>query len=241
MRNLLSTTLVLLAALILCAPGLALEKTAAVAPVDLADRDWAAGTTCSISYYNICTGWIWLWSGWSAGDVVGMVLEPCCPPDNDTFLVGTDMYAWSSTPSGYGFTGTVGIWDAPGGCPTALLAAQPLLPVSGLNTLFWGVPVTGTHVLAYEHGISAFPDPTIWVSDHPAAGPTGPAACGFCYPTTRVAHSFYFGTVASPLCPGSTLNDGVCDSEWYGWFAAYACEPVSVDPSSWGSIKNLYR
>jgi len=52
--------------------GSALEKTSA--RLDGSDRDiWRAGTvTCSIVYYNTCTGWIWVWSGWSPTDRFGV-------------------------------------------------------------------------------------------------------------------------------------------------------------------------
>ena len=46
------------------APADALEKRPARAP----DRDaWTESSTVTIGYYNICTGWVWVWSGWSAG------------------------------------------------------------------------------------------------------------------------------------------------------------------------------
>ncbi|MBZ0267963.1 hypothetical protein K8I85_07395, partial [bacterium] len=84
------------------------------------------------------------------------------------------------------------------------------------------------------------PRPAAFPTDHPAAGPTGPQACDLCYPSTRTIHTFRFGNADSPLCPGSPLNDGVCDAEALYWSAQFSCA-ISVEPTSWGSLKNLYR
>jgi len=82
-------------------------------------------------------------------------------------------------------------------------------------------------------------NPASIATDHPAAGPTGPAACGACYPTTRVSHSFYWGNAASPLCPGSALNDGVCDAEFLIEIVATCTDYIL--PESWAAVKQLYR
>ena len=68
----------------------------------------------------------------------------------------------------------------------------------------------------------------------------GAASCGRSSPpSTRTIHSFYYGVPTSILCPGSTLNDGVCDSEFL-WDATF-CATTAVQPTSWGSVKALYR
>jgi hypothetical protein len=54
-----------------------------------------------------------------------------------------------------------------------------------------------------------------------------------------VNHSFAYGTAASPVCPGSTFFDGVCDAQLI-WRADTACIDA-VEPSTWGQIKGLYR
>jgi hypothetical protein len=228
--------------LLVAAPVFALERThAALGDRALAD-DWAAGTTCSVSYYNTCTGWIWIWSGWSATDVVGQVFEPCCK--GGTMLAATTVYAWTGAPAGtvYGFTGTITVSAADGsGCPNGVLAQQVFLPSSGANNQLWNLPVAGSVVLTIDHpSPNGFPIPTAWVSDHPAAGPTGPAACGFCFPSTRPIHSYYYGNATTALCPGSSLDDGVCNAEWALWAASFLCT-VNVEPETWAGVKNLYR
>jgi hypothetical protein len=148
---------------------------------------------------------------------------------------------------GYGFTGIMYVHAADvAECPMGVpLASQPWLPYSGWNRLQWfqlEVPCTG-FVLAADLGPSPNPPwpwrPIVLGSDHPAAGPTGPQACGLCYPMSRVTHSYYYGTATSPLCPGMRLNDGVCDVELL-WQATLQC-PVGIEATSWGRIKSQYR
>jgi hypothetical protein len=240
MRKFFMTAFVLTAMLVLATSGLALEKSNAQINDARGNDGWAAGTTCSVSYYNTCTGWLWIWNGWSPTDIVGMTLDDCCGPGSVATLVATNLYCWSGAMSGYGFTGTVSVSSSAAGCPGGVLASQSLLPASGNNVNLWGLPGNSQLVVTYQHGNSAYPDPIAWPSDHPAAGPTGPAACGTCFPSTRTIHSFYYGNATTALCPGSSLNDGVCNAEWLLWAASYSCT-VSVDDASWGAVKNLYR
>jgi hypothetical protein len=230
----------------LSSPASALEKTLGRLTDDLGGwRSSMTSTNCLVTYYNTCNGWVWIWSGWAPADRIGVCFTSCCAPKGaavDTSYV----YFWSGAPAGYGFTGTIGLYavDAnccPGGTP---IASQPLLPVSQWNgvgfTPFVAVPAEFAVMFTFGAAASS---PIAITSDHPAQGPTGPVACGSgggsCYPATRATHSFYWGPAASPFCPGSALNDGVCDVEWL-WDASMHCV-VSVESSSWGAIKGLYR
>ncbi|GJM44451.1 MAG: hypothetical protein DHS20C21_12930 [Gemmatimonadota bacterium] len=241
MRKYFMTAFVLVAMLVFATSGLALEKTNAQLTDGRGADGWNAGTTCSVSYFNTCTGWLWVWSGWAGGDVLGMCYDPCCT--NGAQLDATGTYIWTGALPGYGFTGTIEVSTADANCcPDVQLAQQVFLPVSGLNVHAWGVPASGPVVLTMTlASATGAPSPVVVPSDHPAAGPTGPAAWGFCYPTPRTVHSFYYGnTNTGTICPGSALNDGVGTAEWLSWSAAFSC-PVSVEESSWGSVKNLYR
>ncbi|GJM44452.1 MAG: hypothetical protein DHS20C21_12940 [Gemmatimonadota bacterium] len=221
--------------------GFALEKNSQPIPTNREETDWRQGATCTTSYFNTCTGWLWTWSGWAAGDVLGMVYDPCCV--DSPVLTSTSTYVWTGASTGYGFTGTIEVSTADGaGCPTAQLAQQAFLPVSGPNVHVWNLAVTGPVVLSMTLASSmALPQPVVIASDHPAVGPTGPAAWGFCYPTTRVIHSYYYGNTGTTLlCPGSSLFDGVGTAEWLDWFATFECTSA-VEESSWAQIKGLYR
>jgi hypothetical protein len=243
-RALPASLLALQLALHASAPGAgALEKATSRLPNAGRDEGWRAATTCSISYYNVCTGWVWTWSGWSPGDRVGVVFDTCCP--GGRFLQSTGLYASVGAPSGYGFTGTIAVHDADAaGCPGgALSASQPFLPAAGWNAFGWNVTVPSRFAVVATHGPGA-QNPAAYPSDHPEAGPTGPAACGTCYPTGRAAHSFYYGTIASPLCPGVAVEDGLCAAELLA-DAITSCSVTSAGGSlsadSWARVKSLYR
>ncbi|GJM43897.1 MAG: hypothetical protein DHS20C21_07390 [Gemmatimonadota bacterium] len=234
-------TLICLPILWTALPALALEKAELPMTDDRGWGGWDAGTTCSVSYYNDCTGWLWVWDGWEDRDVLGITYDPCC---EGAVLEATSTYFWTGAHPGYGFTGTIEVSTADSdGCPMTLLAQTPFLPLSGATLHNWGVTVPGPVVVTITLG-NTRGDPSYRPgipSDHPAAGPTGPAACGFCYPTDRVTHSFYYGNNGTGRsCPGQPLFDGVCNAEWLMWSASFTC-PVSIEGSSWGAIKNLYR
>lgn len=240
MRKYFLTAFVLAAMLVFASSGLALEKSVVRMGDDTRTDDWNAGaTTCTVSYYNTCTGWVWVWSGWSPGDCVGVCFDNCCSP-NHGFLNASTMYVWTAAPSGYGFTGTISTHDADADCcPGPALEAQTFFPISGWNTYAWNTKISGDAVIVQACIGPTGGSPIVFPTDHPAAGPTGPQSCGFCYPSPRDNHSYYYGTAAAPLCPGSSLNDGVCSSELF-MDAALSCV-VSVEEESWGKVKNLFR
>jgi len=238
MRKKLITPLAIAASLGVATSAAALEKTAARMGEDSRPADWNAGTTCSVAYYNTCTGWVWVWSGFAPNEVYGVCFESCCVPGGGTLMTNWS-YVWTAAPAGYGFTGTIAVSNADANCcPTApALASQTFFPISGWNMYSWGVNVGPSFVVAATLGPGAA-SPIALASDHAAAGPTGPVACGTCYASPRPAHSFSYGTSGGP-CVASSLNDGTCACELL-WDAQLSCT-VSVEDSSWGTIKNLYR
>lgn len=230
--NLVKVVAVASVVVLFAAPAFALERTSASRD-DRAESERTASGTCNVIYSNVCTGWIWLWTAPNGfEDIVGVTMDPCCPA---AVLQSTTVFSWTGLPAGYGYTGEIRVHlsDA-NDCPADLLSVQPYLISSGFTTHLWGVPTVGQIVLVVDTAQG------IWVTDHPAAGPTGPPASGHCYATDRATHSFYYGTDASPLCPGSTLNDGIGDAEFLDWSASFNCT-VPVTPMAWGHIKDLYR
>jgi hypothetical protein len=218
------------------APSVALEKTAGVMPDDGRD-DWRMSETCDVVYYNYCTGWIWFWRGWIPGDVLGIHFTAC---STDPTLTTSWHHTIFGSPIGYGYTGTMEVYNADAsGCPTgAPLGAQPLCPVGGWNGLDWDVPIPEEFALCFTEGPTAG-NPNAWSTDHPAMGPTGPQACGYCYPVTRVSHSYYWGTRTSVVCPGQRFSDNICDAELI-WDVTLS-SPQEATPTSWALVKTLYR
>ncbi|GJM43899.1 MAG: hypothetical protein DHS20C21_07410 [Gemmatimonadota bacterium] len=228
------------AVLLTVLPSTALQRREVPTTADRDLDNWKAGATCSVSYFNTCTGWIWAWSGWANEDVVGIAYDPCC---DGAVLEATSTYVWSGACCvSWGFTGTIEVSTADSdGCPTTLLAQRSFFPASGLNVHTWNAPAVGPVALTITVASKYFANSMVLPSDHPAAGATGPAACGFCYPSDRETHSFYYGNNGTGRnCPGQPLFDGVCNAEWLDWSALFTC-PVGIEDSSWGTIKNLYR
>ncbi len=236
MRKFFLVSFVLSATLALAGAGFALEKTRVL---DTAENDgWTSGSTCSIIYYNRCTLWSWAWSGFGDGGRMGVCADNCCAPDAGV-VTATQIRIFTGAPSGYGFTGSVALANVDANCcPTTTLASQPHLPTGPFDVHFWSQAVPAQFAVVLT--MAGATNPATVGTDHPAAGPTGPQACGFCYPLNRANHSFAWGTAATPVCPGSTFNDGVCDAQ-LRWDIFLTCTPVSVEDSSWGSVKNLYR
>lgn len=235
------STLVLLA---LAAPGLALEKRAARLTDD--PDEWRSGGTstyCLTNYYNICTGWVWIWSGWTPGDRIGVCFDACCAEPLAAAVDTSYVYFSTGAPPGYGFTGTIDVFAVNADCcPVGSpLWTQPLLPVSGWNSVGLGnILVPPTFAVAFTFGPAAG-TPAGIATDHPEQGPTGPPACGTCYPSTRPTRSFWWGTTMSTVCPGLPLYDNLCSAEFL-WDVSMHCEaPVSLESTTWAAIKSLYR
>lgn len=234
--------LVLVAAV---APAFALEKQARAFDEDRSD-EWNAASSCLIRYYNICTGWLWTWGPWNDGDRLGMVVNSCLPPGINASLLQTGCLTYGGAPSGYGFTGTISIHNVDANdCPTgAAMYSQPFLPLNGQFVVHqWGAAPVGNRFVIMNtiSDALAISNPALFATDHPAAGATGPQACGQCYPATRTSHSFFFGNESAPLCPGTKFNDGTCDAEFLWEMSLFGENVISIDATSWGSIKALYR
>jgi hypothetical protein len=217
--------------------GMALERASRAMPDD---RDaWTRASTVALRYYNICTGWAWSWSDFAPNERVGVSFV--APLNVSGNLVATSLFAFSGAPSGYGYTGTVDVHLADTqGCPTTLLQSQPYLPTSTWSTHLWNVSIPQRFVVSIT--LPGTPEAASlynFTSDRPAAGPTGPIACGSCYPTTRATRSFLYGPASIPDCPGTPFFDGFCNAELF--LEAYVKYFVPIQPLSWGGIKALYR
>jgi hypothetical protein len=228
------------ALLILAPPSHALEKTTARIS-DAIHDSWDGAATCTVSYYNVCTGWIWVWDLWQDSDRFGVCFTRCCPAGHGSAQLQTvSVYVYDGTIPGYGYTATLDVWPADENeCPVGLpIATQPFQVTSGWLTHSIGVEIPSSFVVTLTLGTNV-PCTQAYATDHPAFGPTGPQPCGTCFASTRMAHSYYYGTPTSPLCPGEPFNDHVCDAELI-WAAGLSCE-IDIDETSWSHVKALYR
>lgn len=249
MRKYFVTAFVMASVLVLATSGLALEKTVRSLPDASRPGDWNAGATCSVVYYNICTGWGFGFSGWVAGDIVGTCFDSCCDPGESASLASSWWFLFSGSPPGYGFTGSVDVFAGDAAhCKTgAPLASTAWLPASGWNFFSWGgLAVPSRFIICGTFTDTGLPNPAVTATDHPNPGPTGPAACGTCYSSTRVGNSYVYASAntTSPCPPNkSPLSSAAflpCDAVEFLMDAQLNCA-VSVEESSWGTIKGLYR
>jgi hypothetical protein len=239
MRKFFTIAFVLVAMLAFATSGFALERSLDRATNDVSG-DWNAGSTCTIQYWNGGVGWTWTWTGWSPGDRIGVNYQAC-----GAALTSVDIFTrfTNNVPvlPGYGFTATLDAFAADGsGCPTGpSLGSTTFLPNGTIQNVAFAaaVPVPTSFVASVTMG-SGGGGTTRYGSDFDATGPTGPQGCGTCFPTTRVSNSYYYGTATTPLCPGSKLSV-ICEVEWR--WNAHMSGPISVENSSWGQIKDLYR
>lgn len=228
------------AVVVLAASGAhALERRAArVGNVD--GEPWTSASTCAITYYNYCNGWLWGWSGFPSGGRVGVQFDGC---GEGAELRQTGEYMFGGIPFGYSYVGSMRIYatDADGcpmGAPLATWTRRfhDSAPGSWWVQSWHHLRVPSSFALVWEGGIPGVG----FLSDHPGRGPTGPEACGLCYPVTRQNHSFVWGPPSAP-CPGAPLNhgDSACDAQllWYATLSA----STATEPSTWARVKAMYR
>lgn len=240
--------LLVAAALSFADSSVALERRSVAVNLDALAQErsaWASGGSCNIHYYNLCTSWTWVWSGFEDGDRIGVVFDVCVE-SIDNYLYSTTHFTGTGSPVGYGFTGTISVHAVDANdCPVgAAIESQPFFPSNpgpGFTVAQWKVYVPSRFAVVITVAAPTLPNPASYGSDHPAAGPTGPQACGTCYPADRSVRSNYYGSAVSPLCPGAPLDDGICASQllWDAFVSTGG--PFSVDAASWGAIKALYR
>ncbi|MGQ0720611.1 MAG: hypothetical protein ACT4PE_03430 [Candidatus Eiseniibacteriota bacterium] len=233
MRNTFLESMTCAALLGASSPALALEKHSR-AMDDTRESEWATSCSVTIRYYNNCTGWLWVWNQWQPGEEIGVCGKA---PFQWSGLAATWTLTFTPQPSGYGFTGTISVES--GCCSGPTLASQPWLPISGFTPHAWNANVPQNFLVRITWAAPpGYTNGSAIATDHPTAGPTGPQACGTCYPANRIVRSRLFG-VGGVYCPGTMLNDYVCDVEFVMDFGMKLC--VGTDPVSWGEVKNLYR
>jgi len=230
-----SVTFALATLLCLHAPVSALERIAARLGPEADRESWSRSATATIRYYNFCTGWSWHWIlGLESRH--GTVFEA---PPSANLADSWALIGGGPGDCGYGFVGTISVHAVDGqDCPIIPpLASQALCIPSGSTwrlSTWGGLPVPDRFAVVVETMFGG------WVaSDHPSAGPTGPAACGLCFPATRTSHSYFWGTESSPVCPGIQFFDEICDAELAIEVSLQAA--TAVESRSWGRIKTLYR
>lgn len=209
---------------------------------------WASASSVTVAYYNSCNGWLWSDVVYP-GDQFGVVVES---PHPGAVLVACDLLQdyVGTNDTGYGHVATVAVHavdsqDCPTGAPLASVPWTETENPSGWVTYGFGIPVPDRFALTvtmHEWGGDYPEDGATLRWDHPGAGPTGPPACGVCYPSPRLPHSFKFASEGVPLCPGAEYVDlQGTECPWELVWQARFEGSVGVEPASWARVKSLYR
>lgn len=176
-------------------------------------EEWRSSCNAPISYYNVCPGWTWVWSG---GDEP-MTIFGVLPCDNlPTTLSRSVLRMADPVPAGYGYTGSIAIQGVDvGGCPAGEpIAQQPFLPtVVPWTIINWNDVEVPHHfaVVVRESPVTHYA--MSFVSDRPAAGRSGLPALGGCVPDSRPTRSFFHASTDTS-CTLTPLFDGVGQAEW---------------------------
>lgn len=248
LKKTLMMAVVALIAVSVSSTGYALEKTKTLSQVpETIDRDpgpWGATDYCTLSYYNICAGWIYVWSGWSPSDVAGIEVNPSeCPPKAEecASVLGAWVFFLDGYPS-YGFTASGAAFkqgDQPGHLGKATHLGAPAEYYDGWNFIdLNNAHVRGGGVVAvhFEN-----PGTLSLVTDGRPQACTNGCLQGCPLP----ARSYYYGSLATGNFSGSPFNatapsGNTSDTDLLIDVIVCCLGPTAVEPSSWGSIKAMY-
>jgi len=192
-------------------------------------------STCSIVYWNTCSGWIWAWA--SALVVWGVVFDlpadcgalPGVVCENTGFW-----WYWLDAMPGYGYTVDYRLYNAD---ESLCLVGPPLNTLPGIEPLpRWnsypglGPVDSGFAAITVKYNCSSIPK---IVTDNAHRN-----SMSGCAPVPEEVHSVMYD-LGIP-CPAFPVQDrvGPCNILMD---ATFSCEETSIEPASWGAIKALFR
>lgn len=213
---------------------------------DRGPSPWGSVDFCTLSYYNFCAGWIYVWSGWTASDVIGIEFDPgvCGPPELCRTVLGAWVYFLDAYPS-YGFTASVGTakWgNQPGHLGVITSLNDPQEWYDGWNFADLHDGHVGDGGIIFVHFDN--PGPMAYVTEALPlmCNPDDPRpACQTC---PQPATSYYYGQLATGNFSGSSFYAGIyfpSANDLIMDIIVSCIGPTAVEPSSWGSIKAMYE
>ena len=193
------------------------------------------GTAANYRWYNVCSGYIWIYSDWNDDEGAGILFGGPEQPEvnGDNNIKRTITYFRNTIPN-YAQTADVFVSTAQAdGCPDVLIASDLNLdPGLRWNCSQFNVPIPcGTNwiVVRMQHHGGAAPT---FATDGPFTATCDPNSPN---------RSFYYGVNASACVPWTGPGD-VYDN-FLGWLILDASEncPNASASASWGHVKGLYR
>ncbi|MFN0152536.1 MAG: hypothetical protein ACKVU1_17680 [bacterium] len=191
------------------------------------------GTAANYRWYNVCSGYIWIFTSWcdqSAGVLFG---GPEQPEVNDQNVVKRAITYWRNVVTNYGQT--VDIFLEPDfegdGCPDARwLSDRGLDPGLRWNCSEFDAPVlSGVDYLIVRFDDVCGAAPTV-ATDGPFSEACNPNPIG---------RSYYYGSDLSECIPW--IGPSGRSDNFLFWLILDRPAPNAVEPSTWGAIKGLFR
>lgn len=196
------------------------------------------GSAANLRWYNVCSGYIWIFSAFAANEQVGTHFDNVEVNDaND--IKRTITYFRNVVPN---YSQTVDIFVDIDNNKDGCLDGDPLLPLlSDFNLdpgLRWNCSDFAADIPCLTNGL------IVRISHDGGAAPTiatdGARQDRCLGPST--AHSWYYGPGAS-VCLGWIGPDGSRDNflTWLILDTEVECPPSATESKSWGNIKGLYK
>lgn len=238
---------------LLAAPAASLESVAIRESDSPEGRD--VGASCPLEesldaacdnyrWYNLCSGYIWVYSGWEAGEGVGVLFggaeQPCVQNNCETTRMIT---YFRDVQPGYGQTVDLFLHDDCDldGCPDdAEIVFEELDVDPGLR---WNCSEIGPYCSVGFTTAGCFQFLIVRQVHDGGAGPSfatdGPGLAG-CLPDGESVRSYYYGVNGAACVPwvGPT---GRHDNFLVWLVMGDRGSPLATESTSWGGIKALFR
>jgi hypothetical protein len=193
------------------------------------------GTAANYRWYNVCSGYIWIYDDWTAGEGAGVLYggpeQPQVSGDNN---IKRAITYYRNIIVSYNQTVDVYVSTAEGdGCPDMLIASDlNLEPGLRWNCSQFDVSIpcgTTWIVVRMQHDGGAAPT---FATDGPFTATCDPNSPN---------RSFYYGVNASACVPWTGPGGGY--DNFLGWLIIDASEncPSQSESASWGQVKGLFR
>jgi hypothetical protein len=192
----------------------------------------APEATCSVIYYDVCSGWIWTWSGYQVRYAVVFDLPGDCGKEAGQPCTNTGFWwYWRYTNPGYQFPVSYEMYAS----DSALCSVGPAIgvlenqdPIEGWNA-YQGLGTTMSGFVGIVAISASFP-----------MAATDAAASNLqvgCSPVPAIVHSV-LGFASD--CPPAAMEDdaGPCNLLMD---ATFSCETTAAEHASWGAVKSLFR
>lgn len=198
---------------------------------------------CTVVYYNLCSGWLWLWSGFRESDEIGVIfdLPNSCGKEPGEVCTNTDIWwYWRYTqPGRYGFYISYSMYEVDeNGCKVGL----PIGTLNGIDPHERWNHMTGLGSATADRVaiVATWDSGTLpYAATDNNASNANAAGCGGLIGTGNSVQ-FVDGGGATVYCPPARFTDGLGYIDLV-MLARFTCETTDTETMSWGEIKSLFQ